>query len=220
MRLNMRTRDERGFTLIELLVVIAIIAVLASLLLPALGRAKLRARATKCLSNLRQVGMASQMYADDFGGVLPMSQHNHASWVGTLQPYLAGTNLHRCPDDRNRQRLFSYAVNDFLTPHPYGAEQLDFSRLLSIPKPLQTLFLAETRTNFLGSDHFHFAAAEEGGYSTNSFAGQVDVERHARQSNYLFADGHVEPLRWSEVSLRLTVPGSCFVRPDGHLSTP
>lgn len=210
---------HRAFTLIELLVVIAIIAVLASLLLPALGRAKARARATKCLSNLRQVGLATQMYADD-EGVLPRSQHRRSSWVGTLQPYLAGTNLHRCPDDRNLRRGFSYAINDFLTPHPYGAEHLDFSRPLSIAKPLETLFMAETRTNFTGSDHFHFAAAEDGGYSTNSFAGQVDVDRHARSANYLFADGHVEGLRWPEVAPRLTVPGSRFVRPDGHLTVP
>jgi prepilin-type processing-associated H-X9-DG protein len=87
---------------------------------------------------------------------------------------------------------------------------------LSIPKPLETLFMAEARTNFTGSDHFHFAAAEDGGYTTNSFAGQVDVDRHAKSANYLFADGHVEGLRRPEIIVRLTVPGSRFVRPDGH----
>lgn len=211
---------SRAFTLIELLVVIAIIAVLAALLLPALGRAKARARGTQCLSNLRQVGLASQMYADDFNGRLPQSQHNRASWVGSLQPYLAGTNLHRCPDDRNRTRIFSYAINDFLNPHPYGAEELDFSRLLSIPRPLQTLFMAEARTNLTGSDHFHFADAQDGGFGTNAFALQVDVERHQRLSNYLFVDGHVERLTWPSVAIRLTTAGSPFVRPDGLSTNP
>lgn len=209
---------KRAFTLIELLVVIAIIAILAGMLLPALARAKAKARAVHCLSNMRQIGLSCVLYADDFSGYLPRSQHNRASWVGTLQPYLSGTNLHRCPVDLNRQRLFSFAINDFLTPHPYGAAAMNFSRLSNIPSPIETVFMGETHDAFTGSDHFHFADAEGGGYTIASFASQVAVTRHTPSANYLFADGHVEGLAWPKVQTLLTTHGSRFIHPEGHLS--
>src|SRR6267143_39928 len=70
MRVNSH-RSLQGFTLIELLVVIAIIAILAGLLLPALGRAKESAQIVKCLNNLRQIGVGLHLYADENNDTLP-----------------------------------------------------------------------------------------------------------------------------------------------------
>jgi prepilin-type N-terminal cleavage/methylation domain-containing protein/prepilin-type processing-associated H-X9-DG protein len=103
-----KNRDRKGFTLIELLVVIAIIAILAAILFPVFAQAREQARKTSCLSNCKQIGLAMQMYAQDYDEQLPgwpnpPSHPLARTWgdwaivVPLLQAYNKSDNIWACP---------------------------------------------------------------------------------------------------------------------------
>ncbi len=205
-------KSRSAFSLIEVLVTMGVVGLLAAMTAAGMSKAAARSRSVTCLNNLRGLGAATLLYAGDNNGRLPASRHQGSSWVDTLDPYLDGKKTYRCPDDLKKTRIYSYAINDFLTPHPYGAEDLDYSFIPSIPHPARTLLLAECDERYSGSDHFHFADGDSG-YGPAAFAAQVDVSRHADAANYLFADGRVEALRWKTVRVELQKTNSQFIHP-------
>jgi prepilin-type N-terminal cleavage/methylation domain-containing protein/prepilin-type processing-associated H-X9-DG protein len=151
-----RGAGRRGFTLIELLVVIAIIIILAAILFPVFAQAREKARQTTCLSNLRQIGTAAQMYAQDYDERLPGTELGEGDgeyhWFEMLAPYARDREIFTCPSAAVKtlyppngiaaEFTYSYAMNDIHDPN--GARiGAAFQPLAAISFPSDTLYIVD-----------------------------------------------------------------------------
>src|ERR1700678_1367693 len=95
-------KPTRGFTLIELLIIIAILAVLAAMLAPVFAQAREQVRSYFCLSNLRQLGLATTMYQQDYDEMYASASLQPEGWLPDVHaPYLNSWGVWRCPSDPN-----------------------------------------------------------------------------------------------------------------------
>ncbi|NSW55216.1 MAG: DUF1559 domain-containing protein [Armatimonadetes bacterium] len=187
-----------GFTLIELLVVIAIIAILAAILFPVFARAREKARQTSCLSNLKQLGLAAQMYAQDYDETLPRlnigpgpltytlpngtTYSGYMLWHTSIYPYLKNYQMLSCPSDSVR-----YAGN-YTGGGSYGLNSLNSGQALgSINYPAESMFFAEAN----GGDSYNLDGDTAGANDE-----MLAAPRHNDGLNNAFVDGHA---KWMNV---------------------
>jgi prepilin-type N-terminal cleavage/methylation domain-containing protein len=157
-------RKAFAFTLIELLVVIAILAILAALLLTGLAGARRRAQSAACLSNLHQIGIALDLYVNNYNNRLPIcawplpSQDTNVPPLpplsSTLQPYLGPRQVFHCPADRTifPVEQTSYEWNGWLNGAPYDQPE----NWSALTHTLDQLFGGRTHTPLVGdANSFH-----------------------------------------------------------------
>jgi prepilin-type N-terminal cleavage/methylation domain-containing protein/prepilin-type processing-associated H-X9-DG protein len=217
-----------AFTLIELLVVIAIIGILAAMLLPALAKAKTKAQAIQCASNVRQLSLATQMYASDNGDNLPNTGQAGADpylWIPLIKPYLgnkdtnAATTTGGVFDCPTLMAIASQSIQ--IAGRCYAvSEKLDYANdamnvagnreLTQASRPTQTLLLGDgCRNETLTGVYYRIEcwAAIPGTGKGPQLQEAFYPPLHNLRANVGFVDGHVGTLKTNVTAILCSAHG-------------
>jgi prepilin-type N-terminal cleavage/methylation domain-containing protein/prepilin-type processing-associated H-X9-DG protein len=192
---------RRGFTLIELLVVIAIISILASILFPVFARAREKGRQAACISNVRQIAVAFQMYSQDFDEIVCPGELGGVLWHDLIYPYTHNRQIYACPSRKDRQ--MGYAVNNLVAGAAEGSMFDPSVKILVADAPPEALgSTATSRGNewwYNSLSGIGIPAPLPSGVSDgdNTFRHASQPERHNDGVNVGYGDGHA---KWAKES--------------------
>ena len=190
---------RKKFTLIELLVVIAIIAILAAMLLPALAKARAKARDASCKSNLKQMGLSLTMYADENNGKFFINVPGGTVWLTSFTSVQQDTNVLQCPAaDTQWERTF----NGEVIKGSYGYNNWMFcaNAWAAVADPAKTMPTQNSVKNPTETPAFGDCLAPGMTMTTTTLHTNLNLpERHNGRMNFTFVDGHTEGVRINDI---------------------